>query len=97
VSYGLAASLALDSGISLPNRLAVPLLGPWITMNNADTSPGRLGYAWAGITQAVGVTLLVLGFMPRTYVEYYASSAPGLRFAPRAEAGGAGFELDYRF
>ena len=97
VSYGFAATLALEETISLPNRLAVPVVGPWITMGHADTSPGRMGYAWAGITQALGVTLLILGFIPRTYVEYYASSAPGLRVAPRAEAGGGGIELDYRF
>lgn len=97
VTYGFAATLALDESISLPNRLAVPLLGPWITMGEADTSWRRFGYAWAGLTQALGFGLLILGVIPRTLVEYYASSDPGWRVAPRAEAGGGGLDLGYRF
>ncbi|MCB9613809.1 MAG: hypothetical protein H6722_15300 [Sandaracinus sp.] len=97
VSYGFAAALALEDGINVPNRLVVPLVGPWISMNAADTSAGRLGYAWAGLTQAIGLTLLILGVIPRTYVEYYASSQPGWRVAPTGGQGGGGLEAAYRF
>jgi len=97
VSYALAATLAVDDGLSIPNRLVVPVIGPWITMGHADTSAGRLGYAWAGITQAVGFALLVFGFIPRTYVEYYASNEAGPRVTPLASADGGGLQLDWRF
>ncbi|MCB9624760.1 MAG: hypothetical protein H6723_15715 [Sandaracinus sp.] len=97
VSYGMAAALALEDGINVPNRLVVPLVGPWISMNAADGSVGRLGYAFAGLTQAIGLTLLILGVIPRTYVEYYASSQPGWRVAPTGGQGGGGLEAAYRF
>lgn len=97
VSYALAATLALDEGLSIPNRLAVPIIGPWISMSDANTSGGRLGYAWAGITQAIGVTLLIIGFIPRTFVEYYASNEPGPRVTPLASTDGGGLQLDWRF
>lgn len=97
ISYALAATLALDEGLRVPNRLAVPIVGPWISMGDASTSGGRLGYAWAGITQAIGLTLLIVGFIPRTYVEYYASHEPGLRVTPQASTDGGGLQLDWRF
>lgn len=96
-SYALAATLALDEGLNIPNRLVVPVVGPWISMGAADTSGGRLGYAWAGITQAVGFALLVFGFIPRTYVEYYASNDAGPRVTPLASTDGGGLQLDWRF
>ncbi|MCB9603061.1 MAG: hypothetical protein H6720_22320 [Sandaracinus sp.] len=97
VSYGFAAALALEEGIDVPNRLAVPLVGPWISINDAEGSFGRLGYAFAGLTQAIGLTLLILGVIPRTYVEYYASTQPGWRVAPTGGQGGGGLEAAYRF
>ena len=97
VSYALAATLALDEGLNIPNRLVVPVVGPWISMGAADTSGGRLGYAWAGITQAIGFALLIFGFIPRTYVEYYAGNDAGPRVTPLASADGGGLQLDWRF
>jgi hypothetical protein len=96
-SYALAATLALDEGLNIPNRLVVPVFGPWISMGAADTSAGRLGYAWAGITQAVGFALLIFGFIPRTYVEYYAGNDAGPRVTPLASRDGGGLQLDWRF
>lgn len=95
-SYGLTVSIYASS-TTLPAVLAVPVLGPFIAIADSPTSGRRVGLAWAGITQTLGLTMLILGFIPRTYVEYYASSAPGWRVMPTAGLGGGGLDVGYRF
>ncbi|MBX3248863.1 MAG: hypothetical protein KF901_16930 [Myxococcales bacterium] len=97
VSYGLTLSIYSSNSTTLPAVLAVPVLGPFIAIGDSGSSAGRVGLAWAGITQTLGLAMLIMGFIPRTYVEYYASTEPGWRVMPRADLTGGGLDVGYRF
>ncbi|MEM1418259.1 MAG: hypothetical protein AAGH15_25415 [Myxococcota bacterium] len=78
----------------------VPVLGPFLAIPNLDSNFEDMGrdsgtrpffLVFNGLVQLAGLTMLILGAVPKKYVEYYAS-AP-VRVTPTFTAGGGGLEL----
>jgi hypothetical protein len=91
-------TLAEDLGDGLPEVLLVPVVGPFLSMGDADTRAGRIGLAWDGLIQGAGLVLFATGLVPRYYVRSYASGeGPGIALAPWGGPMDAGLDLRVTF
>lgn len=97
VSYGLAASLYVDSDFT--GAMLVPVVGPIIETREDDLlALGRMFLVFDGLLQGAGLTLFALGLgRKKKYIEYYGSNEPGWRVSPRFGFGGGGIDLRARF
>ena len=83
--------------------LLVPVLGPWLAIPNLDENFEDMGREsgtrrfWLtlnGLVQLAGLTMAIVGAIPRKYVTYYAS---GVQITPRVGPDGGGLDLTARF
>jgi hypothetical protein len=86
--------------------MLVPVLGPVIVLAQLSieglrwTGPQKFGMASNGIMQFVGVTMMIFGFMRKSYLEYYAEVNDrklAFRLMPFASRAGGGASLGVTF
>ncbi len=97
VSYiGTLAAWAAseDAGGRIQDINLVPVVGPYIAASRADTQARKLGAAFMGVFQTVGLGLLIGGVVPKKYIVYYAD---GWQLTPRAGLDGAGLDFSMTF
>lgn len=83
--------------------LLVPVLGPFLAIPNLDENFEDMGrdsgtrkfwLTFNGLIQLAGLTMAIVGAIPKKYVEYYAGN---FNIMPRFGADGGGLDLTARF
>lgn len=86
-----------DSGIDATNY--IPVIGPLLTLDNADYQAGRTIRIYDSLAQAVGLGLFLAGMRTRTYVQWVGDSGQRrqLAFAPGFGPNGGSVNAQLRF
>lgn len=83
--------------------LLAPVIGPFLAIGGLDENFEDMGrdrgsrpvwLALDGLLQLAGLTMAIMGAIPKKYVEYYAGP---LQITPRVGVGGGGLDLTARF
>jgi len=94
--FTYAVSVYVGGDIS--GTLAIPAVGPFLNIPDAERSTGRFFLALDGALQTTGLVLLAVGLAGRKYVTYYGdNSEPGWALTPRIGRTQTGLDLNVRF
>ena len=91
--------LSAEGSYSFDRRNYIPVLGPLLTLDNADYHEGRSIRIYDSIAQGVGLVLFLAGMHRRTYLEWRGDAGYQRTFAmaPSASPDGAGLNAQLRF
>ena len=91
--------LSAEGSYSFDRRNYIPVLGPLLTLDNADYHAGRSIRIYDSIAQGVGLVLFLAGMHRRTYLEWRGDAGYQRTFAmaPSASPDGAGLNAQLRF
>lgn len=99
--YGLSA---LFGGVYLGSEngdakrygpMAIPVIGPFVTIGTADTSGGTLFLLFDGLGQVTGATLFLIGMLSEE--KYLARTSAGLNLRPEVFIGPKSAALRWQF
>jgi hypothetical protein len=93
--YGLSS----ESYSDFDSKNYIPVLGPLLTLNNADYHSGRSIRIYDSLMQGVGLALFIAGMHKTAYVEWRADSGVqrNFAFAPGASPDGASLNARLQF
>lgn len=103
VTYGVSAMVAAagddssGSGRSEVAPMWIPVLGPWLTLGNTDSSLAKVLLVNLGAAQTAGALMLVFGLSSKDHVLVRNDLVGSLQVSPMATRGGSGMVLSGRF